>query len=41
MHEEIKETILSEMNLRKCLDANEFRLYYQPQVATETGELKG
>ncbi|MCG3088208.1 putative bifunctional diguanylate cyclase/phosphodiesterase [Sporosarcina cyprini] len=32
MQEHVKQTMFSEMNLRKGLDANEFKLYYQPQV---------
>ena len=37
----MKETMLSEMNLRKGLDMNEFRLHYQPQVKCRTGEVCG
>lgn len=41
MHTYLKETILSEMNLRRGLDQNEFRLHYQPQVNCRTGEVSG
>ncbi len=41
MHTYMKETMLSEMNLRKGLDMNEFRLHYQPQVKCRTGEVSG
>lgn len=41
MHTSIKETILSEMNLRKGLDFHEFRLFYQPQVNCHSGEVNG
>ncbi|MCG7334400.1 GGDEF and EAL domain-containing protein [Sporosarcina sp. ACRSM] len=37
----MKETMLSEMNLRRGLDFNEFRLFYQPQVDCLTGEVIG
>lgn len=37
----MKETMLSEMNLRRGLDFNEFRLFYQPQVDCATGEVIG
>ena len=37
----MKETMLSEMNLRRGLDFNEFRLFYQPQVDCETGKVIG
>lgn len=41
MHTYLKETMLSEMNLRKGLDLNEFQLHYQPQVDCRTGEVIG
>lgn len=41
MHIYLKETMLSEMNLRRGLDMNEFRLHYQPQVNCRTGEVSG
>lgn len=41
MHTYLKEAMLSEMNLRKGLDMNEFRLHYQPQVNCRTGEVSG
>lgn len=41
MHTYLKETVLSEMNLRKGLDMNEFKLFYQPQVNCRTGEVIG
>lgn len=41
MHDFMKENLLSEINLRKGLDALQFRLYYQPQVNCDTGELIG
>ena len=41
MHSEMEEIMSSEMNLRRGLDSNEFRLHYQPQVDVQTGELKG
>lgn len=41
MHTYLKETMLSEMNLRRGLDMNEFRLHYQPQVNCRTGEVIG
>jgi len=41
MHTYLKETMLSEMNLRRGLDLNEFRLHYQPQVNCRTGEVIG
>ena len=37
----MKESMLSEMNLRKGLDMNEFQLHYQPQVKCRTGEVSG
>ncbi|MDW0112549.1 GGDEF and EAL domain-containing protein [Sporosarcina saromensis] len=41
MHTYLKETMLSEMNLRRGLDLNEFQLHYQPQVNCRTGEVIG
>lgn len=41
MHTYLKETMLSEMNLRRGLDFNEFKLFYQPQVNCRTGEVTG
>ncbi|MEK3935547.1 sensor domain-containing phosphodiesterase [Sporosarcina sp. FSL W7-1349] len=41
MHTTMKEMMLSEINLRKGLDLNEFCLFYQPQVDGKTGELRG
>ncbi|WP_285846906.1 putative bifunctional diguanylate cyclase/phosphodiesterase [Sporosarcina luteola] len=41
MHTYLKETMLSEMNLRRGLDLNEFKLHYQPQVNCRTGEVIG
>ncbi|MFC5604142.1 EAL domain-containing protein [Sporosarcina koreensis] len=41
MHTFLKETMLSEMNLRRGLDMNEFKLHYQPQVNCRTGEVSG
>ena len=41
MHTNLKESMLSEMNLRKGLDLNEFELHYQPQVNCRTGEVVG
>ncbi|MCG7344299.1 GGDEF and EAL domain-containing protein [Sporosarcina sp. ACRSL] len=41
MHTYLKETMLSEMNLRRGLDMNEFQLHYQPQVNCRTGEVIG
>lgn len=41
MHTYLKETMLSEMNLRRGLDQNEFQLHYQPQVNCRTGEVIG
>jgi diguanylate cyclase len=41
MHTLMKETMLSEMNLRKGLDFNEFRLFYQPKVDCNSGEVTG
>lgn len=41
MYTYLKETILSEMNLRRGLDQNEFRLHYQPQVNCQSGEVIG
>ncbi|MEK5071540.1 sensor domain-containing phosphodiesterase [Sporosarcina sp. FSL K6-1508] len=41
MRKSMKETMLSEMNLRKGLDFNEFRLFYQPQVNCNSGEVIG
>lgn len=41
MHAFMKENLLSEMNLRKGLDLQQFRLFYQPQVNCETGEVNG
>ncbi|MFS0688569.1 GGDEF and EAL domain-containing protein [Sporosarcina sp. 179-K 8C2 HS] len=41
MHTYLKETMLSEMNLRRGLDLNEFKLHYQPQVICRTGEVSG
>lgn len=41
MHTFLKETMLSEMNLRRGLDMNEFQLHYQPQVNCRTGEVSG
>lgn len=41
MHTMMKEMMLSEINLRKGLDLNEFCLFYQPQVDGLTAELKG
>ncbi len=41
MHTFRKENLLSEMNLRKGLDLGQFRLFYQPQVTCDTGEIKG
>ncbi|MFS0575587.1 GGDEF and EAL domain-containing protein [Sporosarcina sp. 179-K 3D1 HS] len=41
MHTTMKEMMLSEINLRKGLDLNEFCLFYQPQVDGLTGELRG
>ncbi|QTD41125.1 bifunctional diguanylate cyclase/phosphodiesterase [Sporosarcina sp. Te-1] len=32
MQENVKQAMFSEMNLRKGLDTNEFKLFYQPQV---------
>ncbi|WP_301109022.1 EAL domain-containing protein [Sporosarcina sp.] len=40
-HQHMKRTMMSEMNLRKGLDMNEFRLFYQPQVLCDTGEIIG
>ena len=41
MHTYLKESMLSEMNLRRGLDMNEFQLHYQPQVKCRTGEVSG
>ncbi|WP_318617939.1 GGDEF and EAL domain-containing protein [Sporosarcina sp. YIM B06819] len=41
MHAFMKENLLSEMNLRKGLDLGQFRLFYQPQVTCDTGEVNG
>lgn len=41
MQDSMKDNLLSEMNLRKGLDANQFQLYYQPQVTCETAEVYG
>lgn len=41
MHTYLKESMLSEMNLRKGLDLDEFVLHYQPQVNCRTGEVVG
>lgn len=41
MHRDMKQQMTSQMNLRKGLEMNEFRLFYQPQVNCETGELIG
>lgn len=41
MHTYLKESMLSEMNLRKGLDLDEFELHYQPQVNCRTGEVVG
>lgn len=41
MHAFMKENLLSEMNLRKGLDLGQFRLFYQPQVTCDTGEING
>lgn len=41
MHTYLKETMLSEMNLRRGLEMNEFKLHYQPQVNCRTGEVSG
>lgn len=41
MHAFRKENLLSEMNLRKGLDLGQFRLFYQPQVTCDTGEING
>ncbi|GKV56754.1 hypothetical protein NCCP2222_27010 [Sporosarcina sp. NCCP-2222] len=35
MQEHVKQAMFSEMNLRKGLDANEFKLFYQPQVGMD------
>ncbi|PIC64460.1 hypothetical protein CSV79_06665 [Sporosarcina sp. P13] len=41
VHNYMKRSMISEMNLRKALDKNEFRLFYQPQVYCDTGEIIG
>ncbi|WP_153732446.1 sensor domain-containing phosphodiesterase [Sporosarcina obsidiansis] len=41
MHRHLKQKMKSEMNLRKGLDMNEFKLFYQPQVLCDTGEIIG
>lgn len=41
MHRNMKQQMTSEMNLRRGLEMNEFRLFYQPQVYCETGEIIG
>ncbi|SKA95435.1 sensor domain-containing phosphodiesterase [Sporosarcina newyorkensis] len=41
MHNHMKQAMMSEMNLRRGLDMNEFSLFYQPQVLSETGEIIG
>jgi diguanylate cyclase (GGDEF)-like protein len=41
MHSDMEKVMSSEINLRRGLDMNEFRLHYQPQVDAQTGELKG
>ncbi|MBD7984695.1 GGDEF and EAL domain-containing protein [Sporosarcina sp. Sa2YVA2] len=41
MHTFLKESMLSEMNLRKGLDLDEFELHFQPQVNCRTGEVVG
>lgn len=41
MHTFMKESLLSEMNLRKGLDLDQFELFYQPQVTCDTGEITG
>ncbi|MDV6377035.1 sensor domain-containing phosphodiesterase [Sporosarcina sp. GW1-11] len=41
VHNSMKQSMRSEMNLRKALDRNEFRLFYQPQVHCDTGEVIG
>lgn len=41
MHSDMEKIMSSEMNLRRGLDMDEFRLHYQPQVDAQTGELSG
>lgn len=41
MHRHAVELLKLETELRRGLDANEFRLHYQPIVSLETGELEG
>lgn len=41
MSEEIIRRAQIERNLREALDKNEFKIYYQPQVETKTGCIKG
>lgn len=41
MNDQSKERIKMESNLRKALDKNEFELYYQPKINSETHKLVG
>ena len=41
MNDQSKERIKMESNLRKALDNNEFELYYQPKINSETHKLVG
>ena len=41
MNDQSKERIKMESNLRKALDNNEFELYYQPKINSETQKLVG
>lgn len=41
MHQFVKDHLFSEMNLRKGLDLDQFRLFYQPKVQATTGEIIG
>lgn len=41
LHRKLKQQVAAEMDLRKALEHDEFRLFYQPQVACSTGEVIG
>ncbi|PLT32833.1 bifunctional diguanylate cyclase/phosphodiesterase [Bacillus sp. V5-8f] len=41
MNEAITKKMKLEISLRKALDLNEFKIYYQPQMDVKTGKLRG